>query len=77
MQTIELTNDDAAIVFKASGVEVYIPPGAEVYDGGDDPAPAEFVDLAMCMVIMSDTAFAESIRAMIRAHMKAVMTEDD
>ena len=77
MTEIKLSGDDAAIVFKEDGsTEVYLPRE----DGGLGPfsaAPRNVVEAGLCIVMLSDTAFGVSIRAMIEAHMKATMTEDE
>ena len=75
MTPIELTEDDGAVVFKKDGTEVYLPSDEGI--DGDDSVPEHVMQAGMCVVLLSDTAFAQSLRAMIRAHMKAVLMEED
>jgi hypothetical protein len=75
MTEIKLTGNDAAIVFKEDGdTEVYLP--AEVGDlGPDSDELPNVIATGLCIVMLSDTAFGASIRAMVEAHMRAVTAE--
>jgi hypothetical protein len=73
MITIELTDDDAAFVFKSTGTEVYLP--NEANTDGSDIAPDHVLLAGMVCLLLGETAFAHSIRAILIAHMKAVMGE--
>jgi hypothetical protein len=72
---LNLKGDDAAVVFRSDGeIEAYFPHE----DGGmgpDSNAPPGVVAAGLCLVMLSDTAFGASIRAMVEAHMRATIYE--
>ena len=74
--TLHLSDNEGAIIFRAGdGMDVHLP-SETAEEGADGFVPEELVAMGMCAVLMSDTAFAASIRAMIRAHMAATMQEE-
>lgn len=68
---VELRAGDGAVILRADGdVELFVPKPEFAVN-----APDVMHGIGMCSILLADTAFSESIRTIIRAHVQSAYDE--